>query len=373
MASNLERFEKARTESIQLRAASAAAVNSMRAMQSLIRRTLSSFEELASTSAPALRAVQSPAEHMFTMRGPVSADASREPTTSVPNPAEHGRPLLRLVAAESGSVAVEEHQPARQAFEKVLPWVSAPQREALVRAVSLRSVRKRRPIATDAEIRSRLHLLVSGQAKFGFVSSKGTRRLIAILSSGDFLGALHSAMQEPNHWEYAIKAFYCDAISDCVVAELDPLELYALIDDANAHALLKSIQHSADPWLRLFIWRLALSELDVRSRVLANLVALAKRFGVPSEQGLTINVKLAQIDLAQLVGASRPKVSTCLTLLGREGLVLRDRRRLTITTKAMQIAAPLRPAGIGAKRRKLNGRVSSFSLTRIKKSPLRGK
>ena len=209
MASNLERFEKARTESIQLRAASAAAVNSMRAMQSLIRRTLSSFEELASTSAPALRAVQSPAEHMFTMRGPVSADASREPTTSVPNPAEHGRPLLRLVAAESGSVAVEEHQPARQAFEKVLPWVSAPQREALVRAVSLRSVRKRRPIATDAEIRSRLHLLVSGQAKFGFVSSKGTRRLIAILSSGDFLGALHSAMQEPNHWEYAINAFYC--------------------------------------------------------------------------------------------------------------------------------------------------------------------
>jgi len=337
---NFERLEKARTDSIQLRAQSSAAAKSLRATQSLIRRTLSSFKELASTSVASLQAAQSPGEHTLTMRGPVTANASQASKTPVPNSAEHGRPLLRLVAPQTASATVEEwHEPLCQALEKVLPWVSAHQREILVQALSLRSFTKCRPIATDAEIRSRLHLLVSGQAKFGFVSSKGTRRLIAVLSSGDFLGALHSAMQEPNHWEYAINAFYCDAITDCVVAELDPVELSPLIDDANAHALLKSIQHNADPWLRLFIWRLALSELDVRGRVLANLVALSKRLGIPSEQGLTINVKLGEIDLAQLVGASRPKVSLCLTQLGREGLVLRHRRRLTVTTKAMEVTA----------------------------------
>jgi DNA-binding IclR family transcriptional regulator len=46
-------------------------------------------------------------------------------------------------------------------------------------------------------------------------------------------------------------------------------------------------------------------------------------------------VNLTETELAQLISASRPKVSIVLSELEREGLIQRDHRRLILTWKAI--------------------------------------
>jgi CRP-like cAMP-binding protein len=78
---------------------------------------------------------------------------------------------------------------------------------------------------------------------------------------------------------------------------------------------------------------MGLADLNVRGRLLANLRVLAARFGAPFGDGTAIDLSLTESDLAELIGASRPKVSTSLSALIEDGLIRRVRRRLILAQK----------------------------------------
>jgi CRP-like cAMP-binding protein len=88
----------------------------------------------------------------------------------------------------------------------------------MAQAIPLVSVARRSSIADDGEIRHHVYLLVSGQAKFGFVTNEATKCLLMILCSGDLLGALPSAAHEPDFPGLSRRSYYLDAVSDCLVA-----------------------------------------------------------------------------------------------------------------------------------------------------------
>jgi CRP-like cAMP-binding protein len=235
----------------------------------------------------------------------------------------------------------------RKVLETALPWISLPKREALAQAMRVRPVAHRDQIAADCELRSRVYLLVSGQAKFGFLSSVETRRLLAILSAGDFLGAIPAVGEGGEYPRRPIRSYYCDAIGDGLVAQIERADLARLLPGIDSHVLLDAIDQTLGRWLRLLLWRCGLSELDVRGRLLANLTDLTERFGVKDDRGSIINLRLTESDLAELIGASRPKVSTCLSRMEREGLIIRDRRRLIVTNTAIGSSVHS-PGGHGA-------------------------
>ena len=68
----------------------------------------------------------------------------------------------------------------------------------------------------------------------------------------------------------------------------------------------------------------AISQLNgVDQRILALLWHLGERWGRVSGQGVLVPLALPHRVIAQVVGARRPTVSTALTQLGRDGLVVR--------------------------------------------------
>lgn len=96
--------------------------------------------------------------------------------------------------------------------------------------------------------------------------------------------------------------------------------------------------------LMLFGWR-SVSRLaqekcllvgaPLRTRLLSELKVLAARFGRQVEGGVLIDIPLFHRDLAQLVGASRAKVTGCMSALKLDGLVDSHERRVLLVGAAV--------------------------------------
>ena len=77
--------------------------------------------------------------------------------------------------------------------------------------------------------------------------------------------------------------------------------------------------------------RIEFGAFDTTGRVAARLVELADRFGVPTDEGLRINLPLSQDELAGWTGASREAVTKALRVLREEGWITTGRLRVVIT------------------------------------------
>ena len=71
--------------------------------------------------------------------------------------------------------------------------------------------------------------------------------------------------------------------------------------------------------------------MDLRARLLSTLLQqLCANFGVMESRGTLLRVSLSHKDLADLVGASRPRVTEHLAELEREHLLIRQGRQLIV-------------------------------------------
>ncbi|HEY4719143.1 MAG TPA: helix-turn-helix domain-containing protein, partial [Candidatus Methylomirabilis sp.] len=69
---------------------------------------------------------------------------------------------------------------------------------------------------------------------------------------------------------------------------------------------------------------------DARTRMAAQLLELAERYGQPGSKGITVQLGLRRGDLAALVGLSPETAMRLLSQFQREGLLEVHGRRLTI-------------------------------------------
>ena len=84
-------------------------------------------------------------------------------------------------------------------------------------------------------------------------------------------------------------------------------------------------------WYRFFESSFSLFlGLDLRARLLSTLVQLCANFGVMESRGTLLRVSLSHKDLADLVGASRPRVTEHLAELEREHLLIRQGRQFIV-------------------------------------------
>jgi CRP-like cAMP-binding protein len=75
------------------------------------------------------------------------------------------------------------------------------------------------------------------------------------------------------------------------------------------------------------------------------LLELAQKFGVQDDRGTILILQLTHEDLADLVGASRQKVTEHMKELERQQLILRDGRKLIVLPHRLQEMINLEPAG----------------------------
>jgi len=167
-----------------------------------------------------------------------------------------------------------------------------------------------------------LYVLTDGQVKILLPSEIGEEALLAVLEPGDFFGELALFDGQPR--------------SATVVAVTRAETLLLPRDD-----FLGFVTRNAEVAIALFgvlSRRLRATDeliedavfLDVPGRLAKRLLDLAARHGRQTEQGIEIDLKLTQQDLAAMVGATRESVNKHLGWMRDHGLIQLDRQRIVV-------------------------------------------
>jgi len=167
-----------------------------------------------------------------------------------------------------------------------------------------------------------LYMIKEGKVKICIISPDGQEVSLAVLGKGEYFGEFALLDGLPRS---------TDAVA------LDRVECYTLqrSDFLNAiqknpkiailvlEALSKRLRATDDMVEDLIF-------LDVYGRVAKKLLELADAHGVKTEEGIIIDVRLTQQELASMVGASRESVNKVLGYFTDKKFISTDKHRITI-------------------------------------------
>jgi CRP-like cAMP-binding protein len=212
---------------------------------------------------------------------------------------------------------------------KALPWATDYQLEQLLPHFSLQRVERQTSLFSEGEASKSLYLLIAGAVKLSLRSHGDEEILVSLVAPGEFFGitSLMTGMT---------RGFHGEAFSDCWVAVVQPEQFVSTllgVPFSNFSALMSS---TVSRWEDLLYRYTRFQGLNLPQRLSLALLELARKFGVQDSRGVILILQLTHEDLANLVGASRQKVTEHLKDLERQEAILRDGRRLIVVPARLQ-------------------------------------
>jgi CRP-like cAMP-binding protein len=184
-----------------------------------------------------------------------------------------------------------------------ISWLRTRQLEKLADAMTVTRHDQRSIIFSDKSISETAYILFSGVARVTCVNRKGLRTTVLMVAPG-LIPAFPAAV-------YGISyAFRCEAVTKCEVGTIG-FNSFVKICLGIGSAAFKSLGTGfLGHWDRVQLRRSNLIGFSLEERLALTLLDLSENFGVPSRRGGTrLTVPVRHGDLADLVGASRPRVT----------------------------------------------------------------
>jgi CRP-like cAMP-binding protein len=207
---------------------------------------------------------------------------------------------------------------------KSLSWLSVSELADIAGALVLANFKTHEVIAREATLASDAYLLLTGVASITCLNGKGERVTVALLAPGPI--PKFPAMPTSAY------GFQSEAHSDCRVGRLSWERFNALTTNAPQAAFMNFHESNLKQWYRLLLRGSSFLSLDLHERISIALLELCADFGIEETRGTLLRVSFSHRELANLVGASRPRVTEHLVQLEREGLVIRQGRQLVVRT-----------------------------------------
>jgi CRP/FNR family cyclic AMP-dependent transcriptional regulator len=193
---------------------------------------------------------------------------------------------------------------------------------------ALSSVAKRRTFRAGEVIFHRddpgqvLYMIKDGKVKICIISPDGQEVSLAVLGKGEYFGEFALLDGLPRSTDaVALERVECHTLqrSDFHNAILKNPKIAILVLEALTKRLRNTDQMVED-----------LIFLDVYGRVAKKLLELADAHGVKTEDGIRIDVRLTQQELASMVGASRESVNKVLGYFTDKDFISTDKHRITL-------------------------------------------
>jgi CRP-like cAMP-binding protein len=185
--------------------------------------------------------------------------------------------------------------------------------ERLVDCVTERHFRKGEALLERGRNGSNMMILVSGRARVTATSADGKQLTLMILEAGATLGELALLDGRPRSADVV-------AMDPCLALLLERRDFLPVLTQ-NADLALRLMSVLCD---RLRTTSLALEEValtDIPTRLASLLLKLSSRYGVDSERGRLIQLRLSQGDLSSLVAATRESVNKQLRAWREQGIL----------------------------------------------------
>ena len=206
---------------------------------------------------------------------------------------------------------------------KNISWLTSRRLNRLAAALTVTRVAKRGIIFDERHSPETAYVLLSGVARITCRNRKGERTLVIMVAPGMIPGF-------PPPVSGIRYNFRCEAVTDCQIGAV-ALETFIEIALGIASADFKRMAASYSGRWDLVQLRCAnFMSCTLEERVALILLELSENFGVPDKQGVRLTVAARHQDIAELVGASRPRVTEYLALFEREHLIVRDGRQLIV-------------------------------------------
>jgi CRP-like cAMP-binding protein len=205
---------------------------------------------------------------------------------------------------------------------KDLSWLSTAEMTSLAGGLAIGNFKRHEVILRDTRLVTEAYILLSGVANISCLNAKSERVIVALIPPGpipDFPFRSNNRLH-----------FQCDAYSKCRLGSLSWDKFNDITIAAPRSAFAQFHQSNLTHWYRLLMRGSSLLSISLHERVGMMLLELCSDFGIEDSRGTLLRVAFSHKDLANLVGASRPRVTEHLTQLEHEHLVFRQGRQLIV-------------------------------------------
>ncbi|MBV8086296.1 MAG: Crp/Fnr family transcriptional regulator [Chloroflexi bacterium] len=172
-----------------------------------------------------------------------------------------------------------------------------------------------------------LYIVVSGAVKIAVSSYEGDEIILAIFTAGQFFGEMALFDEEPRSAD-------AEAIETTEVLTVQREDLIRVLERRPRIAIMQLLKvlgqriRATDELLQDAAF------LDIPARLAKRLLDLAEQHGEDTPQGVRINLRLTQQDLASMIGARRENVNRALAYYQSRGWLAKSRGYFTIMNQA---------------------------------------
>jgi CRP/FNR family transcriptional regulator len=167
-----------------------------------------------------------------------------------------------------------------------------------------------------------IHILCLGKVKLSRAGNQGRQQILRIVGPGETCG-------EETLLEEAAYTNTAEALEACQTGFVRREAFLDLLENRN-RILLPLLRHICQVLIETQVRFTHVALGDARTRMAAQLLDLAERYGTPAAKGITLDLPLRRAELASLVGLSPETAIRLLSQFQREGLLEVQGRRLTI-------------------------------------------
>src|ERR1700693_4966857 len=206
---------------------------------------------------------------------------------------------------------------------KNISWLTARQLDRLSSALTVSVIEKRAIIIDEKHSHDTAFILLTGVARITCRNRKGARTLVIRVAPGMVPGF-------PPPVPGISYNFRCEAVTVCRIGTID-LEALVEISLGVASADFKRMAESyLGRWDLVQLRCANFMSCTLEERLALILLELGENFGIPDPKGIRLTLPARHRDLAELVGASRPRITEHLIMFERKHLISRSSRQLVI-------------------------------------------
>ena len=188
---------------------------------------------------------------------------------------------------------------------------------------SAEAIERGKTIFFPGDPAERIFLLRRGAVRLSRVYESGEEITVALLRENSIFGVLSLLTgQRSDRFYHAIAFTRVELLSAPATSVRKAIE-----DDAGVALLLQGLSSRI---LQTETMIETLTHRDMSSRLVSFLLVLCRDFGLPGDQGITIDLKLSHQAIAEAIGSTRVTITRLLGDLRTAGLLEIDRKRITV-------------------------------------------
>lgn len=206
---------------------------------------------------------------------------------------------------------------------KNISWLTPRQLNKVAGALSVNPTEKRGQIFDEKDNSDCCYILLSGVARITCRNRKGRRAVVVMLAPG----MIPSFPLPVVGISYN---FRCEAVTNCQVGTIDWDVLVGICLGIGSADFKRLAANYVGRWDLVQLRCSNFMSCSLAERLALILLELSETFGVRDAAGTRLTVPARHKDLAELAGASRPRVTEHLTEFERKHLIIRSKRQVIV-------------------------------------------